>query len=125
MDWDFCNDRPIYSQIIDHMKLFIVSGQLKAGDRLSSVRELAAQAEVNPNTMQKALAELERTGLIYSNRTSGRFITEDEEMIQQIKQELAQESVRLFLQSMKQIGYTADEAIQILENYEKGEKNYE
>ncbi len=125
MQWEFENDRPIYAQIIEHMKLFIVSGQLATGEKIPSVRELAAQAEVNPNTMQKALAELERTGLVYSNRTSGRFITEDNKMIQQIKQELAQQSIQVFLQNMRQIGYTTRETIQILENYEKGENKNE
>lgn len=125
MQWDFDNDRPIYSQIIEHMRLFIVSGQLIAGEKLPSVRDLAAAAEVNPNTMQRALTELERTGLVYTNRTSGRFITEDQEMIQKVKQEIAQESIRAFLQNMKKIGYDKKETVHLLEQFEGGEDCHE
>ena len=90
MNWEFNNDRPIYTQIVEQIKLFIVSGEIAAGSKLASVRELAADAEVNPNTMQKALSELERIGLMHANRTSGRFITEDNAMILKVKQELAE-----------------------------------
>ena len=76
MSWELTNDRPIYMQLMDYIKLGIISGQYPAGSKLPSVRELASIAAVNPNTMQKALAELESTGLIYSNRTSGRFVTD-------------------------------------------------
>ena len=76
MDWKFTDDAPIYQQIMNIMKRQIASGELKAGQKLSSVRELALEAGVNPNTMQKALAELEREGLVYSQRTAGRFVAE-------------------------------------------------
>ena len=125
MKWNFDSDRPIYAQIIEHMKLFIVSGELKPGDRLASVRELAAEAEVNPNTMQRALSELERMGLMYSNRTSGRFITEDDTMIKQIKSEIAGESIRKFLESMKKIGFSRTETIEMVRNFEMGEDENE
>lgn len=115
MSWDFQNDRPIYAQIMLHIKLDIVSGKYAAGEKLPSVRELAAEAAVNPNTMQKAMTELERLGLVYSQRTSGRFITEDENMIQSIKQQLAQEQIHDFLQNMQRIGYTPQETLDIIQ----------
>ena len=77
MAWTLDSDRPIFLQIVERIQTDIVSGRYQPGDKLPSVRDLAAEASVNPNTMQKAFAELERTGLVYSRRTSGRFITED------------------------------------------------
>ena len=77
MAWNLDADKPIYAQLVEIIQMQIISGQYRAGDRLPSVRELAAEASVNPNTMQKALAELERNGLIYTQRTSGRMVTED------------------------------------------------
>ena len=77
MPWELSNDRPIYLQLMERIQMDIVSGKYHAGDKLPSVRDLAIEAAVNPNTMQKALSELERVGLVYSQRTSGRFITED------------------------------------------------
>ena len=97
MPWDLSNDRPIYLQLMERIQQDIVSGFYSPGDRLPSVRELALEAAVNPNTMQKALSELERSGLVYSQRTSGRFITEDETMLKQLKSQLAEEHIRDFL----------------------------
>lgn len=77
MAWELDSDRPIFIQIVERIQMEIISGKYSPGDKLPSVRDLAAVAAVNPNTMQKALTELERTGLVYSQRTSGRFITED------------------------------------------------
>ena len=115
MSWEFQTDRPIYAQIMLHIQLDIVSGKYAAGEKLPSVRELAAEAAVNPNTMQKAMTELERLGLVYSQRTSGRFITEDEIMIQSIKQQLAQEQIQNFLQNMQRIGYAPQKTLHIVE----------
>lgn len=109
MNWDLKNDRPIYIQLVEQITLLIVSGQFEAGSRLSSVRDLAADACVNPNTMQKALVELERIGLVYTNRTSGRFITEDTSMIEEMKQTLAKKELNTFLEQMKQLGFTEEE----------------
>ena len=81
MAWELDSDRPIFIQIVERIQMEIISGKYSPGDKLPSVRDLAAVAAVNPNTMQKALTELERTGLVYSQRTSGRFITEDAKMI--------------------------------------------
>ena len=89
MDWTFRNDLPIYSQLVDKIKLAIVSGALPPGERLASVRDLATEAGVNPNTMQRALQELEREGLVFSQRTAGRFVTEDITVIDEIKKALA------------------------------------
>ena len=89
MPWNLDSSRPIYLQIIERVQMDIITGRYQPGDKLPSVRDLAQEAAVNPNTMQKALSELERSGLIYSQRTSGRFITEDKELIHQMKKELA------------------------------------
>lgn len=120
MQWEFNSDRAIYAQIIEQMKLFIVSGELKPGDKVPSVRELASEAGVNPNTMQKALSELERSGLLFANRTSGRFITEDDTMIQNIKEELAKENIENFLKNMKKIGFDKKQTAELILNFEKG-----
>ena len=94
MAWELDSDRPIFIQIVERIQMEIISGKYSPGDKLPSVRDLAAVAAVNPNTMQKALTELERTGLVYSQRTSGRFITEDAKMIEELKNNLAQEQIK-------------------------------
>ena len=103
MRWEFSNDAPIYTQLIQQIKVGIVAGVFPPGERLPSVRELATEAGVNPNTMQRALAELERDGLVYSQRTAGRFVTEDKEMIRRAKRSLAERHIKTFLEAM-QIG---------------------
>ena len=100
MAWELDSDRPIFIQIVERIQMEIISGKYSPGDKLPSVRDLAAVAAVNPNTMQKALTELERTGLVYSQRTSGRFITEDAKMIEELKNNLAQEQIKEFLENM-------------------------
>lgn len=119
MPWDLDNDRPIYLQLMEQIRLDIVSGKYNAGDKLPSVRDLALEAAVNPNTMQKALSELERSGLVYSQRTSGRFITEDEVMLKQLKSDLAIEHIREFLQKMKQLGFEEAEALTLIQKIVK------
>lgn len=114
MIWELGGDRPIYLQLMEQVQLRIVSGLYPAGTKLPPVRDLAAEASVNPNTMQKALAELERNGLVYSQRTAGRFITEDSGMIEQIKQDLAREQVREFLKKMRAIGCSPEETIELM-----------
>lgn len=120
MDWKFTDDAPIYQQIMNIMKQQIASGELKAGQKLSSVRELAMEAGVNPNTMQKALAELEREGLVYSQRTAGRFVTEQGEIREGLQEELMMEYVDEFLEKMKKLGFRVDEVIELLQK--KAEK---
>ena len=114
MAWDLDADRPIYAQLVERIQMQIVSGQYPAGGKLPSVRELAAVAAVNPNTMQKAFAELERSGLIITQRTNGRTVTEDQQKIRSIKEALAQEHVNNFFTKMKELGYTEQEAIELL-----------
>lgn len=115
MSWNFNDERPIYLQLMEQIQLRIVSGVYKVGEKLPSVREMASDASVNPNTMQKALTELERTGLVYTQRTSGRFITEDSNMIKNIKNGLAKEQIEKFLYNMEKIGYTKQETIELIE----------
>lgn len=115
MIWELNGDRPIYLQLMEQVQLRIVSGLYPAGAKLPAVRDLAAEASVNPNTMQKALAELERDGLVYSQRTAGRFITEDQKMIERVKQGLARELVLEFLKKMGGIGYSAQETAALMQ----------
>lgn len=114
MPWNFNDNVPIYQQIIEHIKLSIAIGEYSAGEKLLPVRELASVAEVNPNTMQKALAELEKQRLVFSQRTSGRYITDDEETIKMLRKSLAEEHISWFLTKMAQLGYSNDEAIEQL-----------
>lgn len=114
MPWNLDSDRPIFIQIIEKIQIDIISGVYKPGDKLPSVRELAAEASVNPNTMQKALSELERTGLVYSQRTSGRFITEDKNMINELKSELAKEIILSFLENMQKLGFQKEDTILLI-----------
>lgn len=115
MSWNFNDERPIYLQLMEQIQLRIISGVYKVGEKLPSVREMASDASVNPNTMQKALTELERTGLVYTQRTSGRFITEDSTMIKDIRNGLAKEQMEKFLYSMEKIGYSKHETIELIE----------
>ncbi|HIY56407.1 MAG TPA: GntR family transcriptional regulator [Candidatus Dorea merdavium] len=121
MPWDLSNDRPIYLQLMERIQQDIVSGFYSPGDRLPSVRELALEAAVNPNTMQKALSELERSGLVYSQRTSGRFITEDETMLKQLKSQLAEEHIRDFFEKMRQLGFQTEETLALIQETVKEE----
>ena len=125
MPWNLDSSRPIYLQIIERVQMDILTGRYQPGDKLPSVRDLAQEAAVNPNTMQKALSELERSGLIYSQRTSGRFITEDKELIHQMKKELAAAEVSAFVAHMKQLGITPEEIRQLLAETIEEEDNHE
>ena len=125
MPWNLDSARPIYLQIIERVQMDIVTGHYQPGDKLPSVRDLAQEAAVNPNTMQKALSELERSGLIYSQRTSGRCITEDKELIHQMKKELAAAEVSAFVAHMKQLGITPEEIRQLLAETIEEEENHE
>lgn len=122
MPWMFENDRPIYTQLLEKIQLNIISGTYPIGSKLPSVRDLAGEAAVNPNTMQKALSELERSGLIYSQRTSGRYVTEDADMIQKIKEDMAQEKINEFMQLMKNLGFEPEEICLLVEKTVKENK---
>lgn len=115
MAWELDSDRPIYAQLVERIQMQIVSGYYPPGGRLPSVRELAAAAAVNPNTMQKAFAELERSGLIITQRTNGRTVTEDTQMIGKIRQELAKEHMEAFFAKMKELGFTDKEIAELIE----------
>ena len=119
MKWHFENNRPIYSQILEQIRLGIISREFSGGTRLPSVREFAAEASVNANTMQKALSELEQSKIIYSQRTSGRFVTEDQSMIEQIKQEIAETKIKEFIQTMQELGISPDEVLKLIEKTAK------
>lgn len=114
MPWDLKSDRPIYAQLIEQLELKICSGAYALGSKLPSVRDLAQEASVNPNTMQRALAKLEEDGLLYTNRTSGRFVTEDVKMVQKVKNKLAQDQIQEFLEKMKRLGFDQNEILNIL-----------
>lgn len=124
MTWVISGDRPIYQQLIEGLTVRVVSGIYTPGGKVPAVRELAAEAGVNPNTMQRALADLERDGLLYTQRTSGRFVTEDEDMITQVRQGLAKSKIEDFLSSMRLLGFTETEIIKLLASTTeaKGEK---
>ena len=121
MEWKFRSDLPIYSQLVEQIKLGIVSAKLLPGERLMSVRDMATEAGVNPNTMQRALQELEREGMVYSQRTAGRFVTENMQVIERAKKRFAEEQIRSFLEAMKKLGYQWEEILALLK--EKEEEN--
>ena len=121
MAWILDDSRPIYLQIEDLIKTNIIAGVYQPGQKLPSVRDLAAEAAVNPNTMQKALTELERSGLVYTQRTSGRFITEDVSKMTELKEQIAREQIQLFLKNMEQLGLTRDDIRRLLEKEWKEE----
>ena len=118
MSWTLDNDRPIYLQLMERIQRDIIAGVYQPGDKLPSVRDLALEAAVNPNTMQKALSELERSGLVYSQRTSGRFNTE---MLTQMKKELATEHIQEFFQKMEQLGFSRAELLTLVAKAAEGE----
>ena len=115
MEYNFDNERPIYIQLVEIIRIQIVSGKLKKGQKIPSVRELALIMKVNPNTMQKALVELENEKLIYTERTNGKYVTEDEKLIEKVKKELAKEKVNNYLKSMNSIGISFEEALKYLQ----------
>ena len=114
MQWSFTDERPIYAQLVEQLKLRIVTGLYPPGSRVMAVRELASEAAVNPNTMQRALAALEEQGLVYSQRTAGRFVTEDEAAIRGARRSLAEQHIRNFLRAMEGLGYRKEEIMSLL-----------
>jgi DNA-binding transcriptional regulator YhcF (GntR family) len=114
MPWDLKSDRAIYTQLIEQIELMIFSGIYPPGARLPSVRDMAQDAAVNPNTMQRALARLEEDGLIITHRTSGRSITEDGNMIKKAKTRLAQGQVAEFLEKMQKLGFDQKDVLAII-----------
>ena len=119
MKWEIRSDRPVYSQLMEQIQQGIICGEYPLGGKLPSVRDMAAEAGVNPNTMQKALSELERTGLLYSQRTSGRFVTEDEEKIVMMNETLAKQQMKEFLKQMRQLGFSLKEICDMIQQLEE------
>lgn len=117
MSWSFDDNLPIYLQIIRILKSDLARGKYQPGEKLPAVRELAMAAGVNPNTMQKSLAELERDGLVKSQRTTGRFVTEDKEKIMEISKTLAYDEIARMVESISALGYPKEEIPKLLEKY--------
>ena len=115
MEFTFDNNIPIYIQLLEYLKIYIISGVFKSGDKLPSVREFSATFKVNPNTMQKALSELESMKLIYTERTNGKFVTNDTELIDKLKDEYAFTLAKSYFQGMKRIGLGKADSIKYLE----------
>ena len=120
MSWTFDNKKPIYLQIMEKIKLQIVSHTLEPNQQLPTVRELASEAGVNPNTIQRALSDLEREGFVHSKRTTGRFVTEDKELIAQSRKQLSEEELEHFVSSMIHFGYEKEELPGVVGDYIKG-----
>ena len=126
MAWDLYSDRPIYAQLVEILKRQIIAGIYPPGARLPSVRDLAEAAAVNPNTMQRAYAELERSGLVQTQRTNGRTVTEDRELIERFRLALAREQVEGFLKKMQDLGYTKQQIRDLIdETFKAKEGDYE
>ncbi len=119
LKWQFTNDKPIYHQITEQIKEMIVSGALAPGDRVPTVREISESASVNPNTVQKAFAELEETGLVHTYSTAGRFVTKSKPVIAATRREIIDDVVAEFMREMKLYGYTKEEIAQIITEYEE------
>ena len=116
MDLEFNNNTPIYLQIVDKLKILIIKGEMKSGSRIPSVRELALTLKVNPNTIQRALMELENENLIYTERTNGKFVTENQDLINKKKEEYAINLSKEYFYNMKEIGFSKNEAINLIKD---------
>ena len=122
MEWTIRGDAPVYAQLVEQLSLAIIRGDYPPGERLPSVRELSAQAGVNPNTMQRALSELEREGFVLTQRTSGRTVTEDALRIETVKRRLAAAAIQTFWVSMRLLGFDQSEALRMLAESGKKER---
>lgn len=116
MEYKFDNERPIYLQLVEILKIEIISGRIKVGDKLLSVRDYANEFKVNPNTMQKALLELEREKLIYTERTNGKYVTSDTKLINELKEVLARNLTKKYINDMLDIGVNKSSIIDYLKN---------
>ena len=121
MNWKFTGDRPVYQQIMENIRGAILKGELTSGERIASVRDLAAQARVNPNTMQRALTELEREGLLISGGTSGRTITGDAQVLQAMRQQALEDLARECAEKFRVFGVEPAQAAELLRGLEKEE----
>ena len=114
MAWKFTSDKPVYLQIADRLTKSVLSGEYKPGEQIPSVRQLALEAAVNPNTVQHAFSELENNGLIISKNTVGRFVTDDVAIVEECRNEMAKNIVKDFLKNMNQLSITPEQAIHII-----------
>ena len=119
MEFTFDNNIPIYIQLLEYMKIYLISGVFKCGDKLPSVRDFSTTFKVNPNTMQKALAELESMKLIYTERTNGKYVTKDEKLIEKLKDEYAMTLAKSYFNGMKKIGLGKADSIKYLERIDE------
>ncbi|MBU5427505.1 GntR family transcriptional regulator [Tissierella pigra] len=110
----FNDNLPIYSQIMNLIRKKIVSGELKGGDKLTSVRETSTELKVNPNTIQRAYQELEREGLVFTQRGMGTFVTEDMKIIKDLKNNMASNIIKSFLADMESLGFTSKDIIELI-----------
>ena len=115
MEFIFDNERPIYIQLVEQLRLLIIAGEFQQGEKIPSVRELALIAKVNPNTMQKALVELETEGLIYTERTTGKYVTNDIKRLKTVRENIAKEKVKAFFSDMERIGMNQEDTIKYLQ----------
>ena len=122
MKWEIRPDRPVYVQLVERLEAAILTGEYPPGQRVPAVRELAAQAAVNPNTMQRALTELEARGLLETHRTAGRTVTSDGAKLAALRAGLAREQTRAFLTQMRALGLSAQEAVALLDAEAAAEK---
>ena len=125
MSEQFDSSRPIYAQLVERLKAKILAGTYPPGGHLDSVRDMAAAAGVNPNTMQRALAQLETEGLVRTERTAGRYVTEDTMLIEQLRAATAEKFAEEFLEKMLGIGYSPAQVAELLARQTKGEPNHE
>ena len=123
MEWKIDNNKPVYIQLVEQLNVKIISGEIELDSKLDSVRSLAADAMVNPNTMQKALAELEREGFVYSKRTSGRFVTDNTELIENERKNLVKDNVKKTLDTLINLGYTNKEILSLVEEILREDNN--
>ncbi len=122
MNWKFTGDRPVYQQIMEQIRGAILKGELLPGERIASVRDLAAQAQVNPNTMQRALTELEREGLLIGGGTSGRTVTKEEQVLSAMRQKALEDLARECAEKFMVFGVTPGQAAELLRKLEKEEE---
>lgn len=123
LPWDLNSEKPVYLQLMERIERNILSGVYHPGERLPAVRELASEAAVNPNTMQKALQELERSGLVYAERTNGRFITDDITMIDKMRDSLAKEETKRYFNAMEKLGLTPERIREFMNSYQEEEQS--
>ena len=120
---NFQNERPIYLQIVEQMEMEIMSGYYPKGSKLPTVRELAMQYKVNPNTMQKAFVELEQRGLVFAKRTSGRYVSENESVIENVKQQAAKAKTQEYIRYVRQVGLEEEDILRLFKECGKGEND--